>query len=125
MTLGHSAEDYLETILRLGRKNGSVRAVAVAEALGVSRASVCVALRGLKDKGCVVVDENNQIHLTALGREIAETVDERCQLFLTLFRYLGVDPNLAAADACRMEHAISGESFAALKQYLQRTGVSV
>lgn len=125
MSLGRAGEDYLEAILLLGRRKPCVRAVDVAEELGVSRPSVCVALRGLKDKGCVTSDEDNFLHLTEQGRAVAETVNERRQLFQALFVQLGIDPARAAADACNMEHAISSESFAALKQYLRRTGMSV
>ena len=125
MSLGRAGEDYLEAILLLRRRKGSVRAVAIAEELGVSRASVCVALKGLREKGCIIVDGDNEIYLTELGQKIAESVNERRQLFLALFVQLGINQELAAADACRLEHAISRESFAALKQYLLTTGISV
>ena len=107
MSLGRAGENYLEAILLLRRRKGSVRAVAIAEELGVSRASVCVALKGLRKKGCIIVDEDNEIYLTELGQKIAESVNERQQLFLTLFVQLGINQELAAADACRLEHAIN------------------
>ena len=106
MSLGRAGEDYLEAILLLRRRKGSVRAVAIAEELGVSRASVCVALKGLREKGCIIVDEDNEIYLTALGQKIAESVNERRQLFLALFVQLGINQEPAAWSMQSVERAL-------------------
>lgn len=122
MKVKESAEDYLETVLILKNRKGTVRSVDIAAEMGVSKASVCVAMRNLREGGYIVMDEDYAITLTPEGRQIAETMYERHLLFSELLSQLGVDRKTAVQDACRMEHVISAESFAALKGYLTRNG---
>ena len=115
MKLHASGEDYLETILVLQKKLGMARSVDVARHMGVSKPSVCVAVNTLKDGGFVMMDENHFLHLTNAGREVAEEIYERHCFFTEQLIAAGVDPKTAEADACRIEHAISDESFSKLK----------
>ncbi len=115
MKLHASGEDYLETILVLQKKLGMARSVDVARHMGVSKPSVCVAVNTLKDGGFVMMDENHFLHLTNAGREVAEEIYERHCFFTEQLIAAGVDPKTAEADACRIEHTISDESFSKLK----------
>ena len=110
-----SGEDYLEAILVLRKQKGMVRSVDVARHMGVSKPSVCVAVNTLKDGGFLTMDEDHFLHLTDVGREVAEKIYERHQFFTNRLIAAGVEPEQAEQDACRMEHAISDESFAKLK----------
>ena len=118
LKLMQSGEDYLETVLVIQNRNGAVRSVDVAAELGVSKASVSIAMRHLEEAGYISMDGRRTIRLTEKGRRIAETVYERHLLFSDLFTSLGVNRETALRDACRMEHAISEESFEALKKFL-------
>lgn len=111
-----SVEDYLETILLLGKQMPQVRSVDVANELNYSKPSVSVAMKNLRQKNYVTVSEEGYIYLTEEGRALAETVYERHSLISGWLISLGVDPEVAAEDACRMEHDISAESFAAIKK---------
>lgn len=115
MKLHASGEDYLETILILRKQCGMVRSVDVARYMSVSKPSVCRAVAVLRDGGFLRVDDDHFLHLTDAGREVAEKIYERHQFFTEQLIAAGVDPKIAEADACRMEHAISSESFARLK----------
>lgn len=115
MKLHASGEDYLETILILQKQCGMVRSVDVARYMSVSKPSVCRAVAVLRDGGFLRVDDDHFLHLTDAGREVAEKIYERHQFFTEQLITAGVDPKIAEADACRMEHAISSESFARLK----------
>lgn len=115
MKLHASGEDYLETILILQKQCGMVRSVDVARYMSVSKPSVCRAVAVLRDGGFLRVDDDHFLHLTDAGREVAEKIYERHQFFTEQLIAAGVDPKIAEADACRMEHAISSESFARLK----------
>lgn len=115
MKLHASGEDYLETILILQKQCGMVRSVDVARYMSVSKPSVCRAVAVLRDGGFLEMDEDHFLHLTDAGREVAEKIYERHQFFTEQLIAAGVDPKIAEADACRMEHAISSESFARLK----------
>lgn len=115
MKLHTSGEDYLETILILQKQCGMVRSVDVARYMSVSKPSVCRAVAVLRDGGFLRVDDDHFLHLTDAGREVAEKIYERHQFFTEQLIAAGVDPKIAEADACRMEHAISSESFARLK----------
>ena len=112
-----SAENYLETILILNQRNGSVRSIDVAAELEFSKPSVSVAMKNLREQGCITVDENGQISLTEKGRQIAESVYERHTLFTEWLIGLRVAPRTAAEDACRIEHVISEETFQAIKKH--------
>ena len=111
-----SGEDYLETILVLQQKHGMVRSVDVARHMEVTKPSVCVAVNTLKDGGFLIMDENHFLHLTDIGREVAEKIYERHCFFTEQLIAAGVDPETAEADACRIEHVISDESFDRLKE---------
>ena len=116
MKLHASGEDYLEAILVLHKKMGMVRSVDVARQMEVSKPSVCVAVNTLKEGGFLTMDENHFLHLTDVGREVAEQIYERHCFFTERLIALGVDPKTAEADACRIEHVISTESFERLKK---------
>ena len=116
MKLHASGEDYLEAILVLHKKMGMVRSVDVARHMEVSKPSVCVAVNTLKEGGFLTMDENHFLHLTDVGREVAEQIYERHCFFTEQLIALGVDPKTAEADACRIEHVISTESFERLKK---------
>ena len=117
MKLHASGEDYLETILVLQMKLGMVRSVDVARYMEVSKPSVCHAVATLRDGGFLTMDEDHFLHLTDVGREVAEKIYERhCFFTERLIIAAGVDPKTAEADACRIEHIISDESFSRLKE---------
>ena len=116
MKLHASGEDYLETILVLQKKLSMVRSVDVARHLKVSKPSVCHAVATLRDGGFLTMDEDHFLHLTDVGREVAERTYERHCFFTEQLITAGVDPKTAEADACRIEHIISDESFDRLKE---------
>ncbi len=115
MKLHASGEDYLETILVLQKKRGMVRSVDVARHMEVSKPSVCHAVATLRDGGFLTMDEDHFLHLTDVGREVAEKIYERHCFFTEQLIAAGVDPKTAEADACRIEHIISQESFERLR----------
>ena len=115
MGLRASGEDYLEVILVLQKQKGVVRSVDVARHLGVSKPSVCHAVATLREGGFLLMDENNFLHLTDAGCEVEEQVYEKHRFFTQRLIAAGVDPKTAEADACRIEHVISEESFQRLK----------
>ena len=110
-----SGEDYLEAILVLHKKMGMVRSVDVARHMEVSKPSVCHAVGVLRDGGFLTMDEDHFLHLTDIGREVAEKIYERHCFFTEQLIAAGVDPKTAEADACRIEHVISEKSFQILK----------
>ena len=111
-----SGEDYLEAILVLQKKLGMVRSVDVARHMEVSKPSVCHAVAILRDSGLLTMDEDHFLHLTDVGREVAEKIYERHCFFTEQLIAAGVDPKTAEADACRIEHIISDESFSRLRE---------
>lgn len=117
MKIQKSAEDYLETILVLQREKGAVRSIDVAHHLGYSKPSISRAVGLLRDNGYLAIDENGLLVLTDAGRAIAENIYERHTVLTDLFIRLGVDPDTAAEDACRVEHVISQQSFDAIKAH--------
>ncbi|MCR0187753.1 metal-dependent transcriptional regulator [[Clostridium] innocuum] len=116
MELHASGEDYLETILILQRAKGMVRSVDIARHMNVSKPSVCHAVGILREGGFLTMDEEHYLHLTDIGREVAENIYERHCFFTEQLIAAGVDPKIAEADACRIEHVISNESFERLKE---------
>ena len=120
MRLHRSGEDYLEAILILGQKRGYVRSSDVAEQMKVTKPSVTNATRLLREGGFLMMDGDKQIHLTELGREVAESIYERHCILTEGLIYLGVDPEMAEQDACRIEHDISRETFEKLKEYWEK-----
>ncbi len=111
-----SLEDYLETILILSQKLSAVRSIDIATALNYSKPSVSVAMKNLKNRNYISMSDEGYIHLTKRGKELAEKVYECHRLLTDWLVYLGVDPEIAAIDACKMEHDISSESYEAMKK---------
>ena len=122
MHLQESGEMYLETIYVLAEKNGAVRSVDVAEHMGYSKPSISRAMGLLKRGGFIEIAPDGTITLTASGTEVAEKIYERHTLLSQLLVQLGVSPETAAEDACRLEHAISDESFQAIKRHVEAYG---
>ena len=117
MSVHESGEMYLEAILVLSKKNGFVRSIDVSEYLGYSKPSVSRAMGILRSGDYIAVDKDGSISLTDSGRESAEKIYERHTLLTKLLVHLGVTEETAAADACKLEHAISDESFLAIKRF--------
>lgn len=118
MIVNESAENYLETILILGNRLPVVRAVDIATELGFKKSSVSIAMKNLREKHHITVADTGFITLTESGRAIAEEIYERHQLLTQWLTRLGVDPKIAAEDACKMEHVISRKSFDAIKKHV-------
>lgn len=119
MQIRESAENYLETILILSQRKGKgeVRSIDIVNELEFSKPSVSVAMKNLRENGYITVDKDGYIRLTDKGFEIAEKMYERHTLLSQWLIKLGVDEKVAVEDACRMEHVISAESFAAIKKH--------
>ena len=115
MKIHESAENYLETILVLQQRKGSVRSIDIANELEFSKPSVSVAMKNLRLNGYIEMDASGQIRLLPEGQRIAEAVLEKHKLMA-----LGVSPEVAAEDACRIEHVLSNESFEAIKNHAKR-----
>ena len=120
MKVYESAEDYLEAILSLGLRQGSVRSVDIANELNYSKPSVSIAMKKLRENGYIEVDPDGRIHLLPAGEEIAQRIYERHRLLTDLFIGLGVDPEVAATDACKVEHDLSEETFRKIKEHVLR-----
>lgn len=118
MKIQESAENYLETILILQQRMGEVRSIDVVNELSYSKPSVSIAMKNLRNAGLVTVDQAGYLYLTPEGKKIAETMYERHTLLSDWLVYLGVNPQKAVEDACRMEHVLSAESFQAMKQHI-------
>ena len=121
MAIHESGEDYLEAILMIKKRSGNVRSIDVARELSFSKPSVSVAMKNLKTSNYITVDENGFINLTEAGQEIADKIYERHTFLTNWLTSLGVAPEVAAEDACKMEHAISSESFSAIKKFVADT----
>ena len=119
MQIRESAENYLETILILSQRKGKgeVRSIDIVNELEFSKPSVSVAMKNLRENGYITVDKDGYFRLTDKGLEIAEKMYERHTLLSQWLIKLGVDEKVAVEDACRMEHVISAESFAAIKKH--------
>lgn len=118
MSIHESGEMYLEAILVLTRQNGHVRSIDISEYLSYSKPSVSRAMGILRSGGYICVDKDGSIHLTESGQQIAEKIYERHTVLSGLLIRLGVSEETAAADACKLEHAISDESFRAIKNWV-------
>lgn len=114
-----SAENYLETILVLSRRLPVVRSVDVATELNFKKPSVSVAMKKLRESGYISVSPEGYITLTEAGEKIADCIYERHTLLSSWLTRLGVDPKVAAEDACRIEHVISTDSFEAIKKHIK------
>ena len=119
MKIQESAENYLETILVLHKRKGVVRSIDIANEMNFSKPSVSVAMKNLRQGGYIKVDDDGSITLLDKGREVAEKIYERHTLLSEWLTTMGVDPEIAAEDACRIEHVISNETFDALKRHVK------
>jgi len=115
MKILESAEDYLEMILVIKRKKGSVRSIDIAREMNFSKPSVSIAMKKLKEDGLITIGEGHDIDLTPEGREIAERIYERHVVLSQILVRLGVEETTAVKEACRIEHVISQDSFEKLK----------
>ena len=120
MKIQESAENYLETILMLSKKQPSVRSIDIANELSYTKASVSIAMKNLRENGYVRVDNDGYITLTEKGLTIAETMYERHTLLSNWLTQLGVNKETALEDACRIEHVLSSESFEAIKSHIAK-----
>lgn len=120
MKTTESSENYLETILLLSRSRVHVRSVDIAEEMGFKKPSVSVAMKNLREKQHIVVSPEGYISLTESGRAIAESVYERHEILTNFLITLGVSKEIAAEDACKMEHIMSKESFYAIKKHMTK-----
>lgn len=118
MIINESAENYLETILMLSRALPVVRSVDIATELGFKKSSVSIAMKNLREKKYITVTDAGFIYLTDAGKEIAEMIYERHELLSSWLEKLGVPKEVAAEDACKIEHVISKESFEAIKRHM-------
>lgn len=115
LTTNESVENYLETILVLSKKLPVVRSVDISNELGYKKSSISVAMKNLRENNYITMSDAGFISLTDSGKEIAEMIYERHELLSAWLIQLGVDPDIASADACKIEHVISKESFKAIK----------
>ena len=123
MEIHQSAEDYLEAILMIKEKKGYVRSIDVANQLDVSKPSVSYATKRLRENGYITFNEDGMISLTDAGMEIANKIYTRHKVLTAIFEKLGVDPEIAAEDACKIEHDLSPETFDALCKYANKNGL--
>ena len=120
MKIHESAENYLETILVLQKRNGYVRSIDIATELNFSKPSISNAMKQLRSKGYIQMDESRLITLTEKGRKVAEQIYERHQLISEFLEMLGVDSQTAAEDACKIEHVLSKETFEKFKEHVNQ-----
>lgn len=119
MNINESAENYLETILLLSKKLPAIRAIDIVNELGYKKSSVSVAMKNLRELQLITISDAGHIALTSKGKSIAEMVYEKHTLLSSCLIRLGVDPVIAAEDACKIEHVISKESFEAIKKHVE------
>ena len=119
MNIYESAEDYLERILILQETNDKVRSIDIVHSMGFSKPSVSVAMKKLKEAGLINIDDNGIITLTKEGHVIADKVYERHCVLKKLLIQIGVSPEQAEADACKVEHDLSEETFEAIKKKMK------
>jgi len=120
MPIQESGEMYLETILILGKEKATVRAIDVSEYMGFSKPSVSRAVGLLKENGLLTVDDHGALLLTDRGYAIAQKIYDRHKILSIFFEKLGVDPQIADDDACKIEHHISDESLEAIKKFVDK-----
>ena len=120
MKIHESAENYLETILVLQKRNGYVRSIDIATELNFSKPSISNAMKQLSTKGYIHMDESRLITLTEKGRQVAEQICERHQLISEFLEMLGVDSHTAAEEACKIEHVLSKETFEKFKEHVNQ-----
>lgn len=120
MNMKESAQNYLETILILSKKNGSVRSIDVANYMNYTKASISVAMKHLREDAYIETDSDGKITLTPKGKEIAEMLYERHQVIADILIALGVSEQTAYEDSCKIEHDLSEESFEKIKECLYK-----
>lgn len=120
MKIQKSSEDYLEAMLMMQEKHGVIRSIDIARQLGVTKPSVSYAAKRLRENGYITMDNDSHITLTGSGMEIARRIYERHRLLTEFFVRLGVDEDIAREDACRVEHDLSDETFAAICAHAKR-----
>lgn len=118
MNIHESAEDYLEAVLKLRESRGMVRSIDIVHELGFSKPSVSIAMRNLRENGYIKMDGDGFITLLPPGEEIAQRIYGRHKLLTQIFVQLGVSQETAAADACKVEHDLSDETFEMLKAHV-------
>lgn len=120
MNIHESAEDYLEAILMLCQENGSARSVDIAARLNVTKPSVSFAMKRLRENGYILMGDDNRITLTERGEAVAKPILERHNLLSSFLIRLGVSEEVALADACKIEHDLSDETFAAIRRHVEK-----
>ncbi len=120
MVIHQSAEDYLEVILVLKKRIGLVRSIDIVNELHYKKPSVSIAMKKLRENGYITTDSDGYISLTEQGLEIAERVYERHQVLTSVLISLGVDPEVADCDACKIEHHLSTQTFECLKAHIKQ-----
>ena len=118
MKIQKSAEDYLETMLMLQEERGYIRSIDVADHMGVTKPSVSYAVKRLRENGYITMDPEGPLHLTETGLAIAKRIFERHELLIRVLTALGVSPETARADACKIEHDLSDETFDAIRKHI-------
>ena len=118
MKIQKSAEDYLETMLMLQEERGYIRSIDVADHMGVTKPSVSYAVKRLRENGYITMDPEGPLHLTETGLAIAKRIFERHELLIRVLTALGVSPETAREDACKIEHDLSDETFDAIRKHI-------
>ena len=121
MVIHESAEDYLESILIIQEQSGQVRSIDIVNKLGFSKPSVSIAMKKLRESGYINMAGDGNITLTDSGMEIASRIYRRHKTITRLFELLGVTPEQAAIDACKVEHDLSDETFQKIQEFVSRT----
>ena len=124
MNIYESAEDYLETILILRQRNGMVRSIDIAREKNISKPSVSIAMKKLRENGYIEVSQEGFLTLLPPGLEIAQRIYRRHTMLTRFLERLGVSPETAAADACKMEHDLSAETFEKIVAYARKHGMT-
>jgi len=120
MVIHESAEDYLESILILQERLGQVRSIDIVNELGYSKPSVSIAMKKLRESGYITMESDGRIFLNESGQKIADQVYNRHRTLTRLFTLLGVSPEIAAEDACRVEHDLNEETFARIREFVAK-----
>lgn len=120
MVIHESAEDYLESILILRERRGIVRSIDIVNELGYSKPSVSIAMKKLRENGYISMDADGSITLNESGMEIASRIYGRHKTITKFFTLLGVSPQVAAEDACKVEHDLSDETFGKIKEFVRK-----
>ena len=120
MKIYESAEDYLEVILMIQERKGNVHSIDIAEELQFSKASVSIAMKKLRENGYIKMDKDGRITLLKPGEKIATRIYERHKTLTDIFVHLGVSPEVAQEDACKVEHDLSEETYSALKEFAKK-----